>query len=73
MYFKHKDAKPEISPNTFQNLDAGKKLWNGLFNESYADWLPEPQFNRLNTLFQRRHLLQHTEGIVDKKYLDNYI
>jgi len=70
IYSKHKDSKSKIPFNAFQKLDVGGKLWHELFNESYKDWLTENQFERLNILFQRRHLLQHTEGIVDDKYLE---
>lgn len=69
-YSKHKNSKSKIPFNAFQKLDIGGKLWLELFNESYKDWLTENQFERLNILFQRRHLLQHTEGIVDEKYLE---
>lgn len=69
MYSKHKSSKSKIPFNSFQKLDIGGNLWKEIFNESYRDWLTETEFNRLNILFQRRHLLQHTEGIVDEKYI----
>lgn len=70
MYSKCNKSKRKISSNIFQRLDGGGELWRTIFNESYLDWLSESQYKRLNILFQRRHLLQHTEGIVDQKYLD---
>lgn len=70
MYSKHRDAKSKIPVNAFQNIDTGEDLWKNLFNESYSDWLSTDKFHRLKTLYQRRHLLQHTEGLVDQKYLD---
>jgi hypothetical protein len=70
MYKKHKEAKPKIPFNSFQKLDVGGALWFELFNESYVNWLTESQYERFNVLFQRRHLLQHTDGIIDQKYLD---
>jgi len=69
MYNKHKNAKLKIPFNAFQKLDVGGELWQELFNESYKNWLSDTEFKRLNILFQRRHLLQHTEGIVDEKYI----
>lgn len=56
--------------NAFQNLEVGGKYWKDLLGESYTEWLSSMEFERLVTLFQKRHLLSHTEGIVDKKYLD---
>lgn len=70
MYGKHPNARSKISPNSFQNLDTGGALWLEVFKESYVDWLSETKYKRLNILFQRRHLLQHTEGIIDQKYID---
>jgi len=40
-----------------------------LFNESYQDWLSKNEYQELNILFQKRHLLAHSEGIVDEKYI----
>lgn len=73
MYLKHKEAQSKIPLNAFQKLDVGGDLWKEIFNESYNNWLSESQYKRLNILFQRRHLLQHTEGIVDQKYLDKSV
>ncbi|MCW8897467.1 MAG: hypothetical protein OQJ96_10435 [Flavobacteriales bacterium] len=69
MYSKHKNAKLKVPFNAFQKLDIGGELWQELFNESYQNWLSDTEYKRLNILFQRRHLLQHTEGIVDEKYI----
>jgi hypothetical protein len=33
------------------------------------DWLTKSEYQELNELFQKRHLLSHTEGIVDEKYI----
>jgi len=69
LYSKHKNSKSKIPFNAFQKLDVGGELWQEILNESYTDWLTETGYKRLNILFQRRHLLQHTEGIVDEKYI----
>jgi hypothetical protein len=69
MYSKHKYSKSRVPFNAFQNLDVGNKLWAEILDVDCTDWLNESEYSRLNILFQRRHLLQHTEGIVDEKYL----
>jgi len=64
--------KPEIKLkfNAFQNLEVGAEYWQNLYGESYKDWITSSQLTKLNELFQKRHLLSHTEGIVDQKYID---
>lgn len=69
-YSKLPEAKSKIPFNAFQKIDIGEALWKEIINESYSDWLSPDEMRRLNILFQRRHLLQHTEGIVDSKYIE---
>lgn len=69
MYSKHTNSKTKIPFNAFQKLDVGGELWKEILDENYENWLTNTEFKRLNILFQRRHLLQHTEGIVDEKYI----
>lgn len=67
LYAAH--AGTPVAPNVFQRLEAGSQRWRELLGEGYEDWLPANQLEELQVLFNRRHLLQHTEGIVDEKYL----
>jgi len=60
----------KIKFNAFQKLDVGGVYWKNLYGETYDDWLTQDEFKKLNELFQKRHLLSHTEGIVDQKYVD---
>jgi len=69
--YKSKEPQKKIKNNVFQNLESGSLLWFELLGESYKNWITEKEFTSLNILFQKRHLLSHTEGIVDQKYLDN--
>jgi hypothetical protein len=67
----------KVKFNTFQNLEFGGQYWKDHYGESYNDWLDETDYSELNILFQKRHLLSHTEGMVDQKYItkvgnDNY-
>jgi hypothetical protein len=62
---------PGITPprqNSFQRLDEGSKMWEAALGHGYEDWLDAAELAELNTLFQRRHLLAHRDGIVDDKY-----
>lgn len=55
--------------NAFQNLDAGSACWLQATGKNYSDWLTASELHDLKILFQKRHLLSHTEGIVDAKYI----
>ena len=70
MYAKVPNA-PTASFNAFQRLKDGGNLWQGAVGQGYEDWLDAPDMDRLRVLFQRRHLLAHSEGMVDAKYLTN--
>ncbi len=56
-------------PNAFQRIDGGSKLWRDAVGHGYDSWLNESEMGRLLVLFQKRHLLAHTEGIVDERYI----
>ncbi len=68
--FTTRAPEKNVKFNAFQNIEIGAKYWKGILGETYADWLTADEMTRLNLLFQKRHLLAHTEGIVDQKYLD---
>jgi hypothetical protein len=70
LYAKVPNA-PTASFNAFQRLKDGGSLWKGAVGQGYEDWLHASDMDRLNVLFQRRHLLAHSEGMVDAKYLAN--
>lgn len=55
--------------NAFQRLDQGGKLWKEAVGEDYHAWISEKELDLLQILYQRRHLLSHSEGIVDAKYV----
>src|SRR5690606_3118709 len=60
----------KIKFNAFQNLEIGAEYWFDLYNETYSNWIDNDEYFNLNLLFQKRHLLSHTEGIVDGKYIE---
>ncbi len=68
--FTTRAPEKNVKFNAFQNIEIGATYWKDILGETYADWLTVDEMTRLNLLFQKRHLLAHTEGIVDKKYLD---
>lgn len=56
--------------NAFQRLNQGSELWEKQINKGYDVWLAEDELKNLNILYQKRHLLSHSEGIVDKQYIE---
>lgn len=68
--FSKRNPSEKIKLNAFQKLDVGGDYWKNLYGETYQDWLTETEYQILNQLFQKRHLLSHTEGIVDQKYIN---
>jgi|TARA_R110001592_G_scaffold359648_1_gene666545 RNA polymerase subunit RPABC4/transcription elongation factor Spt4 len=57
------------SLNTFQRLDQGSEYWKNAVGSGYEDWLSIDELSSLVILFQKRHLLSHSEGIVDARYI----
>lgn len=57
--------------NAFQKLVDGSKLWRTAIGEGYEDWISPADLETLKLLFQRRHLLAHSDGVVDQKYLSS--
>lgn len=68
--FSDKYPTVKIKFNAFQNLAVGGNYWKDNYGKTYSDWLTHDEFEQLNILFQKRHLLSHTEGIVDQRYID---
>ena len=69
LYSQQPVAVLPLKHNVFQRLDDGSDLWKNLIGKGYGVFLTAPELDRLNVLFQRRHLLSHSEGIVDQKYI----
>jgi predicted RNA-binding Zn-ribbon protein involved in translation (DUF1610 family) len=70
LYSKLPNVRP-ASFNAFQRLRDGSELWKDAVGYGYEDWLLPEELSRISILFQRRHLLAHSEGMVDAKYLSN--
>lgn len=62
-------AAPRARRNAFQNLADGSTLWHGVTGKQYADYLTVTEMSNLIRLLQQRHLLAHTDGIVDQDYI----
>ena len=54
--------------NAFQNLKEGSALWFGVSGKHYTAYLTDIETVSITRLFQQRHPLAHTQGIVDLDY-----
>lgn len=63
-------ASSKIKVNDFQIITKGSKLYSIHLNKPYENCLSEDELVFMNILFQRRHILEHNEGIVDEKYIE---
>lgn len=60
----------KVKVNNFQIVDKGSELFREASSKGYDEWLSNKEIDRMNLLFQRRHLIEHNNGIVDQKYID---
>ena len=67
--FRKRFPRISIPFNLFQKIDEGNDFWKQHQIVGYIDILDSNELHRLKIYFQRRHLLSHTEGIVDTRYL----
>jgi hypothetical protein len=68
LYARHPSA-PAARRNAFQNLTEGSDLWTVAFGKQYSAHLNVGELAVLARAFQQRHLLAHTQGLVDQDYI----
>ena len=56
--------------NDFQIVDKGSSLFEQETGKKYSDWLTTSELDFMIIMFQKRHLLEHNNGMVDQKYID---
>ncbi len=56
--------------NVFQRLEESNIIWQDATSKGYTEILSDSEYQKLNTYFQQRHLLEHQDGIVDQVYID---
>lgn len=56
--------------NDFQIVGKGNGLFQSATGKGYNNWLSDDELFQMNVLFQKRHLLEHNNGMVDQVYLD---
>lgn len=56
--------------NDFQIVEKGNQLFKDAAGKGYEEWLSDKELHDMNMFFQRRHLIEHNNGMVDQKYVD---
>ena len=56
--------------NDFQIVEKGSQLFKDATRKGYEEWLSDKELHDMNMFFQRRHLIEHNNGMVDQKYVD---
>ena len=56
--------------NDFQIVEKGSQLFEAETGKKYSDWLSAGELAFMELMFQRRHLLEHNNGMVDQRYLN---
>jgi hypothetical protein len=64
-----KAATAKVKRGCFQRLDEASSLWQEALGKGYHDLLSANEMSLLARYVQQRHLLTHTNGIVDADYL----
>ena len=71
LYFELENAESIASDqNVFQRLHDGSELWRRATSRGYEDYLSMPELKEIAIMFERRHKLSHTDGMVDQRYVD---
>ena len=65
-----KKSMAKVRVNDFQIVEKGSKLFLEATGKGYEEWLAKQELERMNLLFQRRHIIEHNAGIVDEKYIE---
>ena len=68
LYGRYPSA-PTSRRNAFQSLADGSDLWFAATGRRYSDHLTPSELDAMTRHFQRRHLIAHTQGIVDEDYI----
>lgn len=58
-----------VRVNDFQIIDKGSNHFLSAVGYGYERWLSEYELRTLKLYFQRRHLFEHNNGMVDEQYL----
>lgn len=56
--------------NNFQIVEMGSQLFEDAIGKGYEQWLSDKKLQTMNVMFQRRHLVEYNNGMVDRKLIN---
>lgn len=62
-------SSKNVRKNDFQIIEKGSKLFFEACGKNYGDFINSSEIEKLNFAFQKRHVFEHSGGIVDEDYL----
>lgn len=68
-YFCKKKNKTKAK-YSFQNLESSAKFFKNAYNKNLFDGLKKGEILTIKRVFQKRHVCQHNNCIIDQKYID---
>ena len=63
-------SSANVKVNDFQIVEKGSNLFKDACGKGYDEWLSNSELKLMNLYFQRRHLVEHNNGLVDQRYID---
>jgi hypothetical protein len=61
----------KVRVNDFQIIEKGSNLFKEVTGKGYDSWLSEDEIADINMLFQQRHIIEHNNGLIDERYIQN--
>jgi hypothetical protein len=61
----------KVRVNDFQIIEKGSNLFKEATGKGYDSWLSEKEIEDINILFQQRHIIEHNNGLIDERYIQN--
>ena len=61
----------KVRVNDFQIIEKGSNLFKEATGKGYDSWLSQDEIADINMLFQQRHIIEHNNGLIDERYIQN--
>lgn len=61
----------KVRVNDFQIIGKGSNLFEEATGKGYDSWLSRKEIEDINILFQQRHIIEHNNGLIDERYIQN--
>lgn len=69
--YKNIMPNKKVRVNDFQIIEKGSNLFKEATGNGYDTWLSQNEIEEINLFFQQRHIIEHNNGLIDERYLQN--